>query len=176
MTSPIEPPKFSKRRIRKKLLCPKKEGKRPRWLLPRLEQLVQRRLLSGASLPAGQGAPRQPVAVIANDPGGSLTSVSKATSNQQASCLRSVTDSVLCLVAQATTDGKKKGILQPARGTPHVSEGPAPRSDTDMVRTWERDVPPPYQSGVSGRNPHKGGVETSETETVGSCLDTARHT
>ena len=130
MAPPIELPKFSKRRIRKKLLYHKKEAKRPRWWLPRLEQLVQRRLLSGASLPAGQGAPRQPMAVIANDPGDSLTSVSKATSNQQASCLRSVTDSVLCLVAQATTAGKKKSILQPARGTPHVSEGPGPRSDT----------------------------------------------
>jgi len=68
--------------------------------------------------------------VIANDPGGSPTSVYKPTSNQQASCLRSVTDSVLCLVAQATTAGNKKGTLQPAKGTHHVSERPHPRNDT----------------------------------------------
>ena len=130
MPQPTEIPSRVKRGILKRLSGVKPVRKRPRWLLLQMERLAQRRLLSGASLPAGEGAPRQPMAVIANDLAGSLTSVSKSTSNQQASCLRSVTDSVLCLVAQAATADKKKNALQPTSGTPHVSEGPAPRSDT----------------------------------------------
>ncbi|MFP6619110.1 MAG: hypothetical protein VB877_07190, partial [Pirellulaceae bacterium] len=99
-------------------------------MLLQLERLVHRRLLSGASLPAVQGPPRQPMAIIANDPGDSLSNDSRPTLIQQAPRLKSVTDSVLSVVAQATTASNKKGSLEPSRGTHHVSERPRPGSDT----------------------------------------------
>jgi hypothetical protein len=77
-----------------------------------------------------QGPPKQPMAIIANNPGDSHSAIDKPTPDQQASRLGAVTDSVLSVVAQATTASKKKGSLKPARSTPYISERSRPGIDT----------------------------------------------